>query len=98
MAVNPLAWFDAIASIRRLADLEKKHAALIAKQADEIQALKDRVTALEAREGILVAEAKSAAGAAASLVAGQHVAGLAQSIGRLEGRLDGLTPRLPPPA
>ncbi len=97
MAINPLAWFDALATLRRLAELEKKHAELIAKQADEIQALKDRVTTLEAREDILVAEAKTAAGATASLIAGQHVAGLAQSIGRLEGRLDGLTLRLPPP-
>lgn len=94
MGVNPLGWFDALATLRRLAALEKNHATLIAKQADEIQALKDRVAALEQREGILVAEAKTAASAAASL----HVVGLAQNVGRLEGRLDGLTPSLPPPA
>lgn len=79
--------------------LEQKHGALIEKQAAEIQELKDRLTKLEAhvqaREEIMVAKAEGAASAVASVVASQHIAGLAQTVGRLEGRIGGV---LPPPA
>jgi hypothetical protein len=81
--------------------LDKTHRLIIDKQAEEIQALKDRLTNLEvhveAREQIMVAEAKAAASAVASAVASQHVAGLAQSLGRLQGRLDPAPARLPRP-
>jgi VIT1/CCC1 family predicted Fe2+/Mn2+ transporter len=102
MAINPGSWIDGLRRIDRLISLEKKHGDLIEKQKQEIQELKDRLTKLEAhvqaREEILVAEAKGAAAAVASTVASQHVAGLAQSIGRLQGRLDGASGRsLPAP-
>ncbi len=67
-------------------------------QAQEIQDLRDRITKLEAREEILIAEAKGAAAAAASAVASQHVAALAREIGALDERTRQIG-RLPgPPA
>jgi hypothetical protein len=93
MAFSPRTWLDTVRTLDRLFALEKNHRALIEKQAEELQDLKDRLTTLEAhvhaREEILVAEAKGAAAAVASAVASQHIAGIAQSLGRLQGRLDG---------
>jgi hypothetical protein len=93
MALNPRAWLDALRTI------EQSHRAIMEKQAEQIQGLKDRLTKLEAhvqaREEILVAEAKGAAAAVASTVATQHIASIAQSVGRLQGRLDRSTGRLP---
>ncbi len=90
MASNPLEWLLRVArAADRLLGVEAKHIALIEAQAKEIQALKDRITKLEAREEILIAEAKGAAAAAASAV----VAELARQIGALQERA---RPRLPP--
>jgi hypothetical protein len=98
MALNPGSWIAGLRQIDRLLTLERKLGAIIEKQAAEIQQLKDRVTKLEAREEILVAEAKGAAAAVASTVASQHVAAISLSVGRLQGRLDGMGGKwLPPP-
>ena len=96
MAFNPLEWLKAVRAVDRLLSLEAKHTALIEAQAKEIQALKDRVTKLEAREEILIAEAKGAAAAMASAVASQHVAGLARHVGAIDERTRYLG-SLPPP-
>ena len=64
MAFNPLEWLKVARAVDRLLGLEAKHTALLEAQAQEIQALKDRVAKLEAREAILIAEAKGAAPAA----------------------------------
>jgi type IV pilus biogenesis protein CpaD/CtpE len=90
LAFNPLEWLNVARTIDRLLALETKHAALLEAQAKEIQALKDRVTKLEAREEILIAEAKGAAASAASGIASQHVAGLARGLGALEERVRNL--------
>jgi hypothetical protein len=90
VAFNPLEWLNVARTIDRLLALETKHAALIEAQAKEIQALEDRVAKLEAREEILIAEARGAAAAAASGVASQHVAGLARDLGALEERVRNL--------
>lgn len=66
--------------------------AVIEAPAKEIQDLKDRVTKLEAREEILIAEAKGAAGAAASTL----VVDLARRVGMLDERTRQLQ-RLPFP-
>jgi len=97
MALNPKAWLDTLRTVDRLLTLEKSHRAMLDKLAEEVQALKDRVTNLEAREGIVVAEAKGAAAAVASTVTSQHIVSLAQTLGQLQGRLDGLSRKLPPP-
>jgi hypothetical protein len=93
MAFSLRAWLDTVRTLDRLFALEKNHRTLIERQAEEIQDLKDRLTKLEAhvraREDILVAEAKGAAAAVASTVASQHIARIAQSLGRLQGRLEG---------
>jgi hypothetical protein len=52
---------------------------------------------VQAREEIMVAEAKGAAAVVASAVASQHIAGIAESVGRLKGRLDGGGGRPLPP-
>jgi hypothetical protein len=54
VAFKPLEWLNVARTIDRLLALETKHAALLEAQAKEIQALKDRVTKLEAREEILM--------------------------------------------
>jgi hypothetical protein len=81
---------------------QEKHGAILEAQAAEIQCLKDRLTKLEehvgAREEILVAEAKGAAAAVASVAASQHVADISRRLGAMEERLRGSgAARLPPP-
>jgi hypothetical protein len=88
---------DALRAVDRLLQLEAKLTALIEAQTKEIQALKDRVTKLEAREEVLIAEAKGAAAAAASAVASQHVVEIARQVGAIEERTRSLG-RLSPPA
>jgi type IV pilus biogenesis protein CpaD/CtpE len=98
VAFNPLEWLGVARTIDRLLSLEKKHTDLIEAQAKEIQALKDRVTKLEAREEILIAEAKGAAAAAASAVASHHVADLARQMGAMDERTRHLRRLTPPDA
>jgi len=80
-------------ALDRLFQLENKHRAILEAQAAEIQALKDRLTKLEeyvkAREEILVAEAKGAAAAVASVTASQHVSEISRRLGVMEERLRG---------
>jgi hypothetical protein len=93
---------DGVRTLDRLFQLEKKHGAILEAQAADIQSLKDRLTALEqhvkAREDILVAEAKGAAAATASVIASQHVADISRRLGGMEERLSVATGRksLPP--
>lgn len=75
--------------------LEGKHGKAIEELGTEIDALKQRVTRLESREDLVVAEARAAAGAAATHVSVASLADLARRIGRLEERTD--HPRLSPP-
>jgi hypothetical protein len=101
VSLNPGAWIDGLRKIDRLLTLEENHGKILQKQADVIDKLAVRLTELEAhvkaREEILVAEAKGASAAVASATASQHVAALAQSIGRIEARMEGLQGRLLPP-
>jgi type IV pilus biogenesis protein CpaD/CtpE len=87
VAFSPREWLRAVAAIDRLLGQEAKFTTLIEAQAKEIQALKDRVTKLEARQEILIAEAKGTAASAASVVASQHVAELARHIGAMDERI-----------
>lgn len=96
MAFNPREWLETARTVDRLLGLEAKLTAIIEAQAKEIQRLKDRVTKLEAREEVLIAEAKGAAAAAASAVASQHVAEIARQVGAMDERTRHLR-RLPPP-
>jgi hypothetical protein len=87
---NPVAFLTGFRRLDRLFQLENKHGALIETQANQIQALQDRLTKLEARiearEEILVAEAKGAAGSVASMVASQHIAEISRRLGVMEER------------
>ncbi len=71
---------DLLRAIDGLLQLERRHGAAI----DD---LKQRVARLEAREPVLVAEAKAAASAAASAVAAQHIGDLARRLGVMEEQL-----------
>jgi hypothetical protein len=88
-------------TVDRLLELEKKHGTLIEAQAKELKDLAARVTRLESREEILVAEAKGASAAVASAVAAQHLVEMAQRIGALDERTKQLAenrrPLLPEP-
>lgn len=86
MSLNPLDWLRLASAAERLMGLEARHVALIDAQAKEIQALKDRVTKLESREEILIAEAKGAASSAASAAVTQNLTRLALRLGALEER------------
>lgn len=85
-----MAFLNGMRRLDRLFALENKHGALLEKQASLIQALQDRLTTLEARiearEEILVAEAKGAAGSVASMVASQHIAEISRRLGVIEER------------
>lgn len=73
-------------SLDRLLALEKKHGDLIEKLDASLRQIADRMTALEAREAILVAEAKAAAATAASVAVSAHVGDLARRVGALDER------------
>lgn len=79
-----MSWFsnarDLIRALDGLTRVEDKHGALI-------ENLRNRVLHLEAREAVLVAEAKAAASAAASAVSAQHIGDLARRIGVLEEQM-----------
>jgi recombinational DNA repair protein RecR len=92
LALNPREWLKALAAVDRLLDLEETLTATIDKHTAEIEQLKERITRLEAREEVIIAEAKGAAGAAASVL----MAELARRIGVLEERTTQAR-RLPPP-
>ena len=79
-----------IKKVDRLLDLEEKQSKAIAGLQDQLDALTDRVTRLEAREDIVVAEAKGAAGVAAA----GAMAELARRIGVLEGSRASRPPRV----
>jgi type IV pilus biogenesis protein CpaD/CtpE len=96
VAFNPLEWLKVARTIDRLLTLETKHTSLLEAQAKDIQTLKDRVTKLEAREEVLIAEAKGAAAAVAATIASHHVADLAQKVGAINERTRYLRRLLPP--
>ena len=87
MALGLKGWLDAARAIDRLLELENKHARLIEAQTKRIDELIDRINRLEAREEILIAEAKGAAAAAASGVAAHHIGDLALKVGGIDERL-----------
>lgn len=95
--MNPFTILTAFRRLDRLFELETKHGKLIEAQAERIQSLQDPLTRLaaqvEAREQIVVAEAKGAAGAAASAVASQNIADMSRRLGSIEERVRANPPR-----
>jgi len=79
-------FLELLRSVDRLLSLEAKHGRAIERLALEIDTLKDRLTRLETREDVLVAEARTAANAAATQVAIASVSDISRRIGRLEER------------
>ena len=93
--------------IDRLLQLEEKHGKAIQALEAEHSALKERVTALEAREGMLVVEAASAARTASNQVTQNSLSDISRRLGRMEAMTEGgllpgpehrpATPALPAP-
>ena len=83
-----MGWLTGLRYLLRTVDglllVEEKHGAAIAE-------LKERVSRLEAREPILIAEAKIAFATAASAASTQHVGDLARRLGVLEEQVRQLT-------
>lgn len=84
MALNDI--LKALRAVDQLLALDEKYRKAFDKLTADIEGLKERVTRLEAREDVVIVEAKAAAGAAASQVAIASVSDLAVRIGRLEGQ------------
>jgi len=95
MALPVRNWLDALRAIDRFLELETKHGKLIEAQTKRIDELADRVNRLEARELVIVAEAKGAAAAAASAVAAHHVSDLARHVGGMDERVKRLEQAAP---
>jgi hypothetical protein len=88
--------------VRDVEDLFKQHSkttsALDAVDL-RLHALEDRMTRLEAGQGQLVTEAKAAAGAAATMVAGAVISDIVTRVTRIEMRAEHAErSALPPPA
>ena len=96
MGLNPFALLSAVRSLDRHFELDTKDGRLIEAQAVQIQALRDDAAQLrahvQAREDILVAEAKGVAGSGASMIASQYVANVARCLGAIEDRGRGIIP------
>ena len=91
-------FLNLLRSVDRLLTLEAKHGKAIETLAAEVEKLKDRVTSLEAREEVIIVEAKAAASGAATQVAIASVSDIARRIGRLEERSERSEPKyLKPP-
>ncbi len=80
------ALWNLVVKVDRLLDLDEKHGRSIAALQDQVDALANWVTKLEAREEIVVAEAKGAAAAAAMGATNTVMADLARRVGGLEVR------------
>jgi hypothetical protein len=85
-----------IRTIDRLVGLERKHGDLIEALDKQVRTLASRLDRLEAREDLLIVEAKAAAATAASVASTGHLADLARQVGILEERtrvVDGVAVR-----
>jgi hypothetical protein len=81
--------FNLVVTVDRLMKLEAKHGSAIEALTSRLLDLDKRVTRLDAREEIIISEAKGAASAAASQVTMMAVADMARRIGGLEARAHG---------
>jgi hypothetical protein len=63
---------------------------------ERLDAIEDRITRIEAREGQVITEAKAAAAAAATMVASAVISDIVTRVTRVEMRQDDLQKRLPP--
>jgi hypothetical protein len=80
-------WLGAFRTLDSLLALEAKYTRLFDAQTKRLDEIIDRLNRLEAREQVIVAEAKGAAAAAASAVAASHLGELARLFGGLEERV-----------
>jgi hypothetical protein len=63
---------------------------------ERLDAIEDRITRIEAREGQVIIEAKAASAAAATMVASAVISDIVTRVTRVEMRQDDLQKRLPP--
>lgn len=80
----------------RLLGVEARHDKLIEAHAKKLQELGDRITGLESRLEMAIAEARSAASVAASSAVTQNLVEIARSLGALEERVRTLEEQMRP--
>jgi uncharacterized protein YjiS (DUF1127 family) len=80
---------DLLASQRRTREA-------LASMDERLDAIEDRITRIEAREGQVITEAKAAAAAAATMVASAVISDIVTRVTRVEMRQDDPQERLPP--
>ena len=78
--------------------IQRKSQIAIEALAVRLRKLEDRMTQLEAGQPQVIIEARAAAGAAATGLAGSVIADVVTRVTRVEMRQDDLHRRLPPPA
>jgi cytidylate kinase len=76
---------------------EKTMLTALKKMEARLDALEDRMTRMEARQGELVTEARAAAGIAATGLASSVISDVVTRVTRIEMRQDDWQTRLPPP-
>jgi len=84
---NIKGFLDALRAVDRLWELEARHGKLLDGQTKRLDDIIERLNRLEAREQLIVAEAKGASAAAASAVAASHIGEIARVVGGLEERV-----------
>jgi hypothetical protein len=84
--------WNLVKKVDRLLELEEKQSKATVGLQEQVNELTARITRLEAREEIVVAEAKGAAGVAAMGAATAALADLSRRVGAMEERT-----RIPPP-
>ena len=89
---------DLFRKIDRLLSLEEKHGKAIEGLQKELSDLKARMAALEAREQMLVVEAKSAARTASGLTTQASLSDLSRRLGRMEAEAEMVRTGRQPPA
>jgi chromosome segregation ATPase len=83
--------------VEDLLELNASTETALRKISKRLSHLENRMTNLEASQGQLIAEARAAAGAAATGLAASIVADIVTRVTRVEMRQDDLQRRLPPP-
>jgi outer membrane lipoprotein SlyB len=78
-------------------DLQQKMQATLKDMDGRLRAIEDRMTRLEVGQGQIITEARAAAGAAATGLAGSVIAEVVTRVTRVEMRQEDMHRRLPPP-
>jgi hypothetical protein len=90
--------WEAGRKVDEVVQLHVKTGAALAEIDDRLRSLEDRMTSFEANQGEVITEAKAAAGATATRLAGSVISDVVTRITRIEMRHEDIKRRLPPPS